>query len=36
MGENPELRIKIFEKRKMLYPEDGSIIDVKKYYIKDQ
>lgn len=26
----------IFEKRKMLYPEDGSIIDVKKYYIKDQ
>ena len=26
----------IYEKRKMLYPEDGSIIDVKKYYIKDQ
>lgn len=26
----------IYEKRKMLYPEDGSIIDVKKYYIRDQ
>ena len=26
----------IFEKRKLMYPIDGSIIDVRKYYVKDQ